>query len=95
MFSLKVENDKGAVLNLTGNNNYTVYKIEGLTPPQATVNTSVNTTTDGSKINSSRLENRNIVIYLTIDNDVEVNRINLYKYFPVKKNKIVLFKGER
>ena len=86
MYSLKVENDRGNILELTGNRDYTVFKIEGLTPPQATVNSSVNTTTDGSKINSARLENRNIVLYISIDNDVEVNRINLYKYFPVKKN---------
>lgn len=85
MYSLKVENDRGDALELTNNRNYTVYKIEGFTPPQATINASVNTTTDGSNINSVRLGNRNIVIYTTIEGDVEANRINLYKYFPVKK----------
>ena len=85
MYSLKVENHIGEALELTGNPDYTVYKIDGLNPPQATINTSVNTTTDGSSINSVRLENRNIVIYMTIEGDVEANRINLYKYFPVKK----------
>lgn len=85
MYSLRVENHIGEALELTGNPDYTVYKIDGLNPPQATINTSVNTTTDGSSINSVRLENRNIVIYLTIEGDVEANRINLYKYFPVKK----------
>ena len=85
MYSLKVENDRGNTLALTGNPNYNVYKIEGLNPPQATINSSVNTTTDGSSINSVRLDNRNIVIYTTIEGDVEANRINLYKYFPVKK----------
>ena len=85
MYSLKVENDRGNTLELTNNPNYTVFKIEGLNPPQATINASVNTTTDGSSINSVRLGNRNIVIYTTINGDVEANRINLYKYFPVKK----------
>lgn len=85
MYSLKVENDRGNSLMLTNNPNYTVFKIEGLNPPKATINSSVNTTTDGSSINSLRLENRNIVIYTTIEGDVEANRINLYKYFPVKK----------
>lgn len=86
MYSLKVENERGETLELTGNPNYTVYKIDGLTPPQATINASVNTTSDGSKINNARLESRNIVIYATIERDVEANRINLYKYFPVKKS---------
>lgn len=91
MYTLKVENNRGDSLELTGNPNYTVYQIEGLNPPQATVNTSVNSTTDGSTINSVRLESRNIVIYMTIEGDIEKNRINLYKYFPVKKNVTLYF----
>lgn len=93
MYSLKVENDRGNILELTNNQDYTVFKIEGLNPPQATINSSVNTTTDGSSINSVRLENRNIVIYMTIEGDVESNRINLYKYFPVKKRIKLYFKN--
>ena len=93
MYSLKVENDRGNTLELTKNPNYTVYKIEGLNPPQATINSSVNTTTDGSSINSMRLENRNIVLYMAINGDIEANRINLYKYFPVKKKIKLYFKN--
>ena len=96
MYSLKVENDRGNTLELTGNPNYNVYKISGLNPPHATINSSVNTTTDGSSINSVRLENRNIVIYTTIEGDLKANRINLYKYFPVKKEvKLYFNNGER
>lgn len=91
MYSLKVENDRGDALELTGNPNYTVFKIEGLNPPQATINSSVNSTSDGSKINNVRLESRNIVIYTTIEGNVEANRINLYKYFPVKRSVKLLF----
>ena len=89
MYSLKVENDRGDTLELTGNPSYKVFKIEGLNPPPVTINSSANTTTDGSSINSVRLESRNIVIYMTVEGtaerSVEDNRINLYKYFPVKK----------
>lgn len=91
MYSLKVENNRNEILTLTDNPNYTVYKIEGLSPPKATINSSVNTTMDGSSINSARLENRNIVIYMTIEGDVETNRINVYKYFPVKKTVTLYF----
>lgn len=94
MYSLKVENDRGNTLELTNNPNYTVFKIEGLNPPHATINSSVNTTTDGSNINSVRLENRNIVIYMTMEGDIETNRINLYKYFPVKKTVKLYFSNE-
>lgn len=91
MYSLKVENNRGEALSLTGNKNYTVYKIEGLNPPQAAINSSVNTTVDGSTINSVRVENRNIVIYVSIEGEIEKNRINLYKYFPVKKTVTLYF----
>lgn len=91
MYELKVKNDKGEVLNLSGSDKYTVYKIDGLTPPKATINSSVNTTSDGSNINSVRLENRNIVLYTTINGNVEANRINLYKYFPPKKTITLYF----
>ncbi len=94
LYTLKVKNHNGEVLNLTGNRNYTVYKIEGLAPPQATINSSVNTTTDGSCINSARLENRNIVLYMTIEGQVEANRINLYKYFPVKRSVTLYFSND-
>lgn len=94
MYSLKVENDRGNTLELMNNPSYTVFKIDGLNPPHATINSSVNTTTDGSSINSVRLENRNIVIYMTMEGDVEANRINLYKYFPVKKTVKLYFSNE-
>lgn len=93
MYTLSVENERGDSLDLTGNPNYTVYRIDGLTPPKATINSSVNTTTDGSKISSVRLENRNIVLYLTIEGEVEKNRIELYKYLPVKRRVTLYYKN--
>lgn len=85
MYSLTITNDRGDETILTNNPNYTIYKIDGLTPPKVTINDSVNTTTDGSKINSVRLEKRNIVIYLKIEGEAEKNRIDLYSIFPIKR----------
>lgn len=96
MYTLKVENESGEVLNLSTSKNYTVYKMTGLNPPKVTVNSSVNTTQDGSTINSTRIGNRNLVIYMTLEGDIEANRINLYKYFPPKKTvKIYYTNGTR
>lgn len=96
MYSLKVENDRGNILTLTNNKNYTVYKIDGLTPPQANISSSANVTTDGSSINSVRMGERNIVIYVAINGNIELNRINLYRYFPVKKKvKLYFSNGSR
>lgn len=91
MYSLSVKNDKGEVLGLSSNPNYIVYKIDGLAPPKVNINSSVNATQDGSTINSARMGNRNLVIYMTIEGDIEANRINLYKYFPPKKTVTVYF----
>lgn len=92
-YELKVINNKGEALSLTDNNDYTVYKIEGLAPPKVTLNSSSNATQDGSVINSTRIESRNLVIYTTVNGDIEANRINLYKYFPPKKSVQVYFKN--
>lgn len=93
MYELKVKYDKNSIYTLTASPNYTIYKITGLEPPQANVNTSENATTDGSTLNSVKVTKRNLVLYMTIEGDVEANRINLYKYFPFKKNIEIYYKN--
>lgn len=86
MFKLKVESLTGQVLQLTQDeSNYQVVNIDGLTPPKASINSSIVAGMDGSKFNSSRLEPRNLVITLRLNGNVEQNRINLYKYFRTKQ----------
>ena len=75
----------GEVLNLSTSTNYTLYDVTGVTPLQMNINSSVNATSDGSTVNSIRADYRNIVLYVAIHGDIEVNRLNLYKYFPPKK----------
>lgn len=84
MYSLTVENHKGEKLQLTQNVNYNVLSVQGLNPPNANINTATNANFDGSTFKSSRLNERNIVIELTIEGDIETNRIALYKYFKNK-----------
>ena len=86
MIEIKVKNDNGEVLNLSTSPNYTLYDVTGVTPLQMNINTSVNATSDGETVNSVRANKRNIVLYVAIQGNVEANRLNLYKYFPPKKN---------
>ena len=67
-------------------NDILVTKVEGLGPPKATINTLKVATFDGSIFNSSKLEQRNIVIALRPlpGPDVESKRLLLYRMFPVK-----------
>lgn len=93
MFTLKIENAKGEVLDLSSNSNYAVVGISGLNPPTATMSTASITTTDGSILNNSRIEARNIVFNIILDGNVESSRINLYKYFRVKQKCKIYYKN--
>ena len=85
MFICKIENGKGNVLTLTQNeSNFQVIQIDGLNPPNAQLITTSVAGMDGARFNSAKLETRNVVIYLKLNNDAEENRIMLYKYFSTK-----------
>ena len=85
MFTAKIQNASGQLLTLTGNeSDYQLTAIDGLNPPQATINLATIPNMDGGLYNSARLEPRNIVLSIYINGDVETNRLNLYKYFRVK-----------
>lgn len=85
MYTLTVENRIGDVLELTGKENtYQIQQIEGLAPPNATINMTNIVGMDGAVFNSARLETREIVIYIKINGNAELNRNALYKFFAPK-----------
>lgn len=84
-YTLKIESQSGEILDFTNNKNYDVLKIDGLTPPSASLNFSTLANFDGSIYNSAQLGNRNIVLTIKVHNDVEANRISLYGIFKLKK----------
>ena len=86
MFTCKIENEAGEVLELTGRENeYQVYQIDGLTPPTAQINTSTLVGLDGERFNSSKLNTRHITIMMKINGNVEANRLRLYQYARTKE----------
>lgn len=92
MFTLKIENTAGEVFELTHNSpNYNIIHVDGLTPPPTVVNTATAGTIDGTFFNSARVEQRNLVITLVINGDIETNRQQLYKIFPRKTQCTVYF----
>lgn len=95
MFTLKIENHKGEVLELTHNNSYKISSVTGLNPAKATINCTDSATLDGSTFTSSRVNQRNIVIIVAIEGDVEENRLNLYKYVKNKKSCRLYYKNSR
>lgn len=93
MFTLKIENAKGDILNLSNNRNYSVVGISGLNPPTAEMFTSSIVTNDGSVLNNTRIESRNLVFNIVLNGDIESSRINLYKYFRVKQKCKIYYKN--
>lgn len=86
MYTAKLENSRGNVITLTGNEaEYQVISIKGLNPPSAHLNTSTVSGMDGAMFNSSRLNTRNIVITMKINGDVEENRQRLETFCPTKE----------
>lgn len=86
MFTLKIENTRGSIIRLTQNEGrFQVLKVEGLNPPNAQINRSTAVGMDGSNFNSSKLLERNIVITLKLNGEIEKNRIELYRYFKTKE----------
>ena len=86
MFTLKIENVKNEIITLTQNeSDFQVFDIQGLNPPKAQINTSAIAGLDGARFNSSKLETRNIVIYIKINGDVEKNRLLLNTFFSTKE----------
>lgn len=84
MYTLSVKNSYGEVLQLTQNDAYSIKSVIGLDPPDAIINTTRNAGQDGSRYNSSYLDNRVITITLAVNYPAEANRIHLYKYFRSK-----------
>ena len=93
MFTLKIENTKGEIFELTNDEtNCAVIGVSGLTRPDTTVNTSSGVA-DGEYYNSSKVGMRNIVIDILLRGDIETNRQRLYKIFPLKTTCTVYFKN--
>ena len=92
-FTLKIVNTSGEIFELThSTKNYVVKKISGLTRPTTNINTSTGAG-DGTYYNSSKLQQRNIIIDLVIRGDIESNRQRLYRIFPLKTACTVYFQN--
>ena len=80
-FTLILENLSGEQLNITTTaNQYMTSKIDGLNPPAGTISTSTYAGMNGSYLNNSFIEKRNVVISFQMRGvDIEKRRHQLYK----------------
>lgn len=95
MFTARVKNQNGEELTLTQKETkYQVTSITGLDQPPAQINLTDIAGMDGAKFNSSKLQTRNIVITLKINEKAEENRLELYHYFRAKENLTLFYKSD-
>lgn len=95
MFQLKIQNTNGDIFELTHDSpHYYVTSVQGLTPPPTIINTATAGTIDGTFFNSARVEQRNLVITVVLNGDIEANRQKLYTIFPRKTKCTVYFKNK-
>jgi phage-related protein len=95
MFSFILQNEQGMQLEFNGlGGPYQITDIDGLNPPEATINTSELALMDGQQFNSAKLQMRTIDIAFTVATDAPQNRVNVYRVLKTKKPIRVLYKSE-
>ena len=78
-------NDRDQSLILDETSDYSLTSITGISPPNANIQTSSIANFDGTTFINSVVNQRNIVIALQINSDVEANRLRLYDIFKIKR----------
>lgn len=94
MLKITVENEKGEKLNVTDEARYKT-TFTGFNPVNAVINKTAAGNYDGTTLNGTRLDNRNIVITSVIQGNIEENRLNLYRIFQTKRKVRVYAEGAR
>lgn len=93
MFSFKLENESGNIVDINDGIKYIVTAASGLNPPSAALFTSKSPNRKGSKYNGATLDERNIVITIKILGDIEANRNALYSWVDTEQYCKVYYKN--
>lgn len=94
MFELILENASGDQLTFTQNSPFTISEIQGLNPPDATINTSEIALIDGAKFNSAKLNMRTINVAFAIEYNAAQNRIEVFKVLKSKQYVKLYYNGQ-
>lgn len=94
MFKLTLENAYGDSITFNNGGAFTIVDIQGLNPPEATINTSEIALMDGAKYNSAKVNMRQINIAFAIEYQASLNRINVYKVLKSKQAVRLYYVGD-
>lgn len=94
MFDIRLENSKGDILEFNKSDSpFVITEVQGLSAPDATINTSANALLDGAKFNSAKVQMRSIDMIIKIIKNPEANRIILFKVLKSKQFIKFYYKG--
>lgn len=95
MYNLTLTNKQGnsLVFNSIGGP-FTITEIQGLNPPNASINTNSVALLDGGLYNSAKMEMRTINLAFAIEYNAEANRMEIYKVLHAKKYIKLNYKSE-
>ena len=93
MFELILENANGDQLTFSQNSPFTISEIQGLNPPDATINMSELALIDGALYNSAKLNVRTMNIAFAIEYEAAANRIEVYKVLKSKQYVKIYYNG--
>ena len=93
MFEVTLENKNGDQLTFSQNSPFTITEIQGLNPPDATINTSQLALIDGARFNNAKLNMRTINIAFAIEIEAAKNRIEVFKVLKSKQYVKLIYKG--
>lgn len=94
MYNLTLTNESGAQLTFGMGGAYTISEIDGLSSPEATINTSEVALMDGQRYNSSKVSMRTLSIAFAIEYDAEQKRLDVYNVLRIKKPIHVHYKSD-
>lgn len=94
MYNLTLTNESGAQLTFGMGGAYTISEIDGLSSPEATINTSEVALMDGQRYDSAKVSMRTLNIAFAIEYDAEQKRLDVYNVLRIKKPIHVHYKSD-
>lgn len=90
---IKIENDRGEVLDFSASPRY-MAMLTGTGPPGATINRATVSVADGTRYNSARVNERELLLTVYLLRDVARARLNLYRFVATKSHIKIYYQAD-
>lgn len=90
---IKIENDRGEVLGLSASPRY-IPMLTGTGPPAATINMAKVAAADGTRINSTTVNERYLLLTVYLVRDIARARLDLYRWIATKARIKVYYQAD-